>query len=98
MDSVIATGKIGDSTITVIVTKENDEFSITFNGREDPLARDMLEKMIDLLPVMGGTYYATKDDLFAYYDVLNTMYFTKLIHIVVEGELDTIPNEDGVIY
>lgn len=94
MDSVIATGKIGEELITVIVTKEKDKFSITFNGKEDNKQRLMLEMMIDALPPTGGTYYPTKNDLFAYHSVLETMFFTELINIIVEGELDTMPYED----
>lgn len=98
MDSVIATGKYYGETITVIVSKENEDMSITFNGVQNLFLQRYIEYRIEELPFIGGTYRIRKTELLGWYFVLKEKFFEKLIHIVVEGELETIPFEDGVIY
>lgn len=100
MDSVIATGKIGDDIVTVIVSKENEKFSITFNGEQDVLLEDILKKSISIAPLIDGYYIPTNDMLLGFYNTLNTVWFDKLIHIIVEGEMETIPYDDdpNIIY
>lgn len=100
MDSVIATGNYRGDVITVIVSKENDQFSITFNGLKDQILQDRVEMIIEKLKPIGGTYHMTKNDLLGWYCALNEKFFDKLIHIIVEGEMESIPFDDdpNIIY
>lgn len=100
MDSIFATGTFLGRTITVCVTKENDNISITFNGKSDEFLMKYLDQKMEEVEPIGGTYYPSKNELLGYYQILNGSFFDKLINIVVEGEVEMIPYDDdpNIIY
>ena len=98
MSKIIAKGKWGKEVMTVICSEEDGKIQITFNDQKDEILKEMLEKGLDVAPAMGGTYYPEEGTMLAYYNILNTVFFNKLIEMQVVGDIGHIPYEDGVIY
>lgn len=98
MTIVKAKGKLQNGVFDVLVKKENDVISLTFNGEKDALLMEMLKARINAASPIGGTYYPDETEILAYYHSLKTNFFDELMDISVEGELETIPYEEGLIY
>ena len=53
---------------------------------------------IQMAPPLGNNFYYDKPSIAAYYHVLNTVCFDHLDSIEVDGKIEPIPYEDGLIY
>lgn len=98
MATITARGTMGDVETTIVCKEEKNNIAVYIDGHKDHLIKNMLDSLVAIAPPMGGTYYPEAGTMQAYYDVLSTVYFTKLNTIEVEGEIEPIPYEDGVIY
>ena len=98
VSKIITKGKWGSEVMTVICSEEDGQIIVTFNGQEDKFLKEILESRMDVAPAMGGTYYPEEGTMLAYYNILNTMFFSKVIEMQVVGDIGQIPYEDGVIY
>lgn len=98
MATIKASGIVGDSQITIICKDEKNNITVYIDGAKDKNIKNMLDMMTGIAPPMGGTYYPEAGTMQAYYNVLSTVFFTKLNTIEVEGELEPIPFEEDVIY
>lgn len=98
MATITARGTMGDVETTIVCKEEKNNIAVYIDGRKDHLIKNMLDSLVAIAPPMGGTYYPEAGTMQAYYNVLSTVYFTKLNTIEVEGEIEPIPYEDGVIY
>lgn len=98
MSKIIAKGKWGNEVMTIVCSEEDGKIQITFNGQKDELLKEMLERSLDMAPAIGGTFYPEEGTMLAYYNILNTVFFSKVIEIQVVGDIGQMPYEDGVIY
>lgn len=98
MAKIIATGTFGVNEHVVVCEEIDDKIRVTFDGEENTLFRKVLEALLDVTMPMGGTYYPERGTMLAYYHVLNTVYFGKLLDLKTEGDIGQIPYEDGVVY
>ena len=98
MTTVIAKGLINGKTMTIVCTGTNDNLTVTFNGEKDEHLLEWLNMGIQMAPPLGNNFYYDKPSIAAYYHVLNTVCFDRLDSIEVEGEIEPIPCEDGLIY
>lgn len=98
MIKVTATGEFSKRKQTVTVIKDSDKLTVLFDGVEDELSKNVLDKQGGIAPGLGNHCHPDEGTALFYYNILNTVYFDKLEKIEVEGELETIPYEEGVIY
>lgn len=95
----IAKGKCNGITREVFCTLEDGELIIDVDGFDDHEAERRLADLIKDQPPMGGTYYPEPNTLFAAFNVLkNTFFDDDNVEIEIEGDIGTIPHEEGVIY
>lgn len=87
MVKITATGILGDKLITIIF--ENGKFNLKTLS---------LEILLEEPEPIGGTYYPEKYEPLNVYYTLKDRYFDELHTIEVEGDLGTIPFEEGTIY
>lgn len=98
MATITAKGILGNTETTIICKEEKNSIAVYLNGVKDRITKEMLDMMVSIAPPMGGTYYPEIGTMQAYYNVLSTVYFTKLNTLEVEGEIEPIPYEEDVIY
>ena len=94
MTTIIAKGSINGKKMTIVCTGTNDNPTVTFNGKKD----EHLLKWLNMAPPLGNNFYYDKPSIAAYYHVLNTVCFDHLDSIEVDGKIEPIPYEDGLIY
>lgn len=96
---IIAKGKWNGYTCEVVCTLEDGELILDVDGEEDHVAERRLADLIQDQPPIGGTYYPEPNSLLAAFNVLkNTFFDDKDVEIEIEGDIGTIPHEEGVIY
>ncbi|MDD2212449.1 MAG: hypothetical protein PHV56_05710 [Clostridia bacterium] len=73
---------------------------VELNGEFDEAAQKYFNTLLITAPVMRGTYYPPVDSMLAAYSVLENTFFDdgSKIAIKAEGDIGTIPYEDGVVY
>ena len=98
MSKIITKGKWGNDVMTVICSEEDGKITVTFNGQTDNFLKEILESRMDVAPAMGGTYYPEEGTMLAYYNILNTVFFSKVIEMQVVGDIGQIPYEDGIVF
>lgn len=98
MAKIITKGKWGSEVMTVICSEDDGQITVTFNGQKDNFLKEILESRMDVAPAMGGTYYPEEGTMLAYYNILNTVFFSKVIEMQVVGDIGQIPYEDGIVF
>lgn len=98
MANIKAVGRIAEEILAVECVERGGVITVTFNGRQDKFLKQFLDSRLDIAPAMGGTYYPETLDMLAYYNILNTVFFDELQSLETEGNIGSIPYEDGVIY
>lgn len=98
MAKIITKGKWGNDVMTVICSEEDGQITVTFNGQNDTFLKEILDSRMDVAPAMGGTYYPEEGTMLAYYNILNTVFFSKVIEMQVVGDMGQIPYEDGIVF
>ena len=98
MAKIITKGKWGNDVMTVICSEEDGQITVTFNGQKDTFLKEILDSRMDVAPAMGGTYYPEEGTMLAYYNILNTVFFSKVIEMQVVGDIGQIPYEDGIVF
>lgn len=95
MGKITATGKKYGFKLTV----EFELNKVLFNGQKDKLLEDDLTELLENPKAIGGTYYPPFDSLLNAYNILRYHFFDEPTEeITVEGELEEIPYEEGIIY
>ena len=97
MTTIIAKGSINGKKMTIVCTGTNDNQTVTFNGKKDEHLLKWLNMGIQMAPPLGNNFYYDKPYIAAYYHVLNTVCFDHLDSIEVDGKIEPIPYEDGLI-
>ena len=95
---IITKGKWGSEVMTVMCSEDDGQITVTFNGQKDNFLKEILESRMDVAPAMGGTYYPEEGTMLAYYNILNTVFFSKVIEMQVVGDIGQIPYEDGIVF
>lgn len=72
--------------------------TIIFEDGEFETKNFWLDSLLENRKPIGGTYWPEKYEPLNVYFTLKERYFDKLISIEVEGDLGTIPFEEGTIY
>ncbi len=99
MGKVIASGIYCGHRITVEAVVEDGTLLILVDGEfELPDLQKRFDELIKVQPAMGGTYFPTENSLLTAYNVLQNTFFDTLEKISVEGDIDEIPNEEGMVY
>lgn len=84
--------------ITAIGMFLGEKQTIVFEDGKFEVEDLWLESLLSNPKPIGGTYYPEKYEPLNVYFTLKDRYFDNLISIDVEGELGTIPFEEGTIY
>jgi len=96
---ITARGTRWGNNYEVSVTQdENDIITVLFNGHEQDILRKGLEKESEFTPPMANNYHPEPGTMLAFYYAFETSYFDELESLHVEGDIGTIPYEDGVLY
>lgn len=98
MGKVIASGIYCGNRITVEAIVEDGTLVILMDEKEVPDLQKRFDELIKVQPAMGGTYFPDENSLLAAYNVLQHTFFDTLEKISVEGDIDEIPNEKGMVY
>lgn len=84
--------------IVAIGTFLGEKQTIVFEDGEFETENLWLDSLLETPQSIGGTYYPDKYEPLNVYFTLKDRYFDKLTSIEVEGDLGTIPFEEGTIY
>lgn len=96
MTIIKATGKRNNKKIVVVCECDNEKADFAFDGEQNiRMAAEILVKVSTA--VIGGTYYPETLPL-KILAVLESDFFDFPPAISVEGELEEIPGEKGVVY
>lgn len=88
-------GRILDTDVTIVVLEQDDKLTV----EADPFTKERLKCYMSNIPKIGGTFIPDKNSILAYYSIfLYSDFFSKLSNIETEGDLPTLPYEEGVIY
>lgn len=98
MTTIIAEGLINGKKMTIVCTGTNDNPIVTFNGEKNERLLKWLDMGIQMAPPLGNNFHYDKPSIAAYYHALNTVCFDHIDSIEVDGEIEPIPCEDGLIY
>lgn len=99
MAKITATGKWHGMKFTIIASDEDGELKLTeVDGNQYSLIDDHYDDCAEMMTPLGGTYYPEADSMLGAYTILTNDFFDELISIDVEGDIGTIPYEEGVIY
>lgn len=98
MSKITAQGKFRGTIIIVEVTLEGNEQIVRVNEEIDEDFQRYYDKLMESPPPMGGTYYPPEDSLLAVYNILENALFDEAPRIEVDGVLEEIPYEKGLIY
>lgn len=99
MTKITAKGKTATGADCVIVVEEKDGVIIGYiNGKKDDTLLQFLDEVACTAEPVGGTYYLKGGTMLDYCIVLESNFFKQLYSIVVDGDIGTIPYEEGVIY
>lgn len=98
MTTVKAIGFLNDKKLNIVCSGENNSPIITCNGKKDNHIVTLLNMAIKIAPPIANNFYYTEPSISAYYHVLNTVFFDHLESIIVKGEIEPIPWEEGLIY
>lgn len=95
MVKITATGKIADTTVSIIVVSEDGKTSV----EADELLKQRLNIYMDKIPRMAGTFIPDKGSVLAYYSIFTLSdFFSKPPKVEIDGELPTLPHEYETIY
>ena len=104
MSKIIAVGNIFGRKEKIEITVEKERLMIVCKTYEltEELKKELdsrLERCIKTSSPVGGTYYPPENTLLAaYLGLQNNFFESEDIEIKVDGELESIPYEDGIIY
>lgn len=69
-----------------------------FNGEKNKYCEQLIfEELKERYPV-GGTYYPEENETLNVYNVLENYFFDTRVKVTIEGDMPTLPYEEGVIY
>ena len=94
---ITATGTKNGETISAVCDGDGEDFSYTFNGKENPALEAELVYEANAGRAIGGTYFPETWPL-KLVTALDGWFFDRPPEIEVDGDLEEIPSEDGVIY
>jgi len=95
MEYVIAKGYKDGNNIAIMIVKQSKGGLVAHCN--DYRYIDSLQDMLDGDIVVGGTYTAPMDSLLKAYHCAE-QFLDSVTDITVEGEIEQIPYEDGLIY
>lgn len=105
MSKIIATGKFFGSLAKFEITVNAEKLYIdckteVLSKKRQSIVEEHLANCIKTAEAIGGTYYPPENTLTAAYVGLQNGFFDskRNVEIKVEGKLEPIPYEDGVIY
>jgi hypothetical protein len=93
-----AVGERHGSELEIEAFQEDGSIIIEVNGDHDEYHQDIFNALMDEAPALGGTYYPPAGSMLCALSVLRYTFFDETPDIEVEGDIGTIPHEDGVIY
>lgn len=95
MVKIMAKGKILDVNVTIVVSEKDEKITVD----ADTFTKERLKCYMSNIPKIGGTFIPDKNSILAYYSIfLYSDFFSKSPNIEIEGDLPTLPYEEGVIY
>lgn len=91
----MAKGKILDVNVTIVISEKDEKITVD----ADAFTKERLKCYMNNIPKIGGTFIPDKNSILAYYSIfLYSDFFSKSPNIEIEGDLPTLPYEEGVIY
>lgn len=99
MTKIIAEGIYIGVPLQVTCYKKGKEIVVDFNGDKNEEIETEFKRMLKRCYAIGGTYFPPVDSMLNVVNVLKHRFFdSRPTMIKVDGELEPIPYEDGVIY
>lgn len=98
MTRIKAKGKKNGVQMTVVFIRVSGEDTYIFNHRLNMGLEDDIKAELKLRHPFGGTYYPEEQSELNVLNVLENYFFDERPEIETDGEFETIPGEDGVIY
>ena len=94
-----AKGKKYGKVISVVCKCQDGKKPIfCFNGKENKYCEQLVFKKLKERYPVGGTYYPEENETLNVYNVLENYFFDVRVKVKVEGDMPTLPYEEGVIY
>lgn len=98
MGKVTAMGVLFGQKIKVECEKRDGEFVIDFDGKENELLERIARDGLAQERPIAGTYFPPADSLLNAYNYFQYYFFDELETIDVDGDIEEIPFEKGVVY
>lgn len=97
MGKITASGKLDNKQIKITAIEINNNIEVQIDGEE--YTKVFYDLYMDYIPAMGGTFYPDRNTMLAVFSVLTHWFFDdNKYEIEIEGDIGTIPYEEGVIY
>ena len=99
MGKIFAAGIFEGTYTEVTAVLKSGEISITQEGVVNPNLQAYFDYLNSRSYPVGGTYFPLKNSLLSLYNLLANYFFDSQTEpIVLEGELEQLPYEEGIIY
>lgn len=95
---ITAEGKRFGRTVFVEVEEKDGDISIEFDGRQDGLEEEYFRDLLGRRHPVAGTYIPEAGSMLNVANVLRFYYFDDPTPVDIEGDLPTMPYEEGIIY
>lgn len=95
---ITAEGKRFGWTVLVEVEEKDGDISIKFDGRQDGLEEEYFRYLLGIRHPVAGTYIPEAESMLNVANVLRFYYFDDPTPVDIEGDLPTMPYEEGVVY
>lgn len=96
MAKITAAGLYGGEYYRIECEGEDGNYSLRFNGGEDPGMEAVLRIFLAGEYPIGGSYYPPKDSMLQVYGILSEHFF-EMAHpyVKIEGDIGTVPPVGG---
>lgn len=83
-----------DEDLSIVIQEDGNGITAFCQGQEDASITEMLNLVLQRAEPMGGTFYPRPNTMLGYYHALRTLG----MHVIVEGDLGTMPHQPGRVY
>lgn len=100
MAKVKASGTFFGEKVTITCEELDGDLLIDFDGKENDYLEELFRKELSVKHIIAGSYVPMTDEEMS--NVINVLQFYTFEEnhpeIIVEGEIETLPFEGGVVY
>lgn len=95
---ITAEGKRFGQTVLVEVEEKDGDIDVLFDGMQDALEEEYFMELLERRFPVAGTFIPDVDSVLNVANVLENYYFDAFTAVDIDGDVPTMPSEEGVVY